>query len=530
MRSHRYKIIIVDDEIRIVQLIKHLISWDTLPLTLIGTANDGLSALELIKEGKPDIVILDIRMPGYNGIELISKAREENPQINFIIVSGYRHFEYAHMAIKFGVEDYLLKPVKEDEINQTLKKIIEKKQNNSRMIEISNDKNIEEFLIEIFQMGNKNAMTLEQCCSRFNLDLKQIHLELILIKNDLNTDELNENERTLLEGKTKTVISNCFDETRIGYCTYISEHGTFLLLNYSDRDEKAIRNYLINIIEGLHSLRDLFSNLNTTIARSGKFDDLQNIQIIMDSLNGMIQDRIFQGIGKILEKRPVGKNRNVKEFLTISIKNEIIKKIGIFDFEGIEQIVQNLFHEVKKESQVSGDFVLALLNELIGTISYQFENQFEITLSQKNKLSTLKVLLKMQSTLQSMVGLTLTYIKTVLLENQQERNTRDDKPIVDAKKYINENFFLPLTLEEVSDSIGISSTYLSSLFKKKTGIGFIDYLTQVRMDEAKELLSDPKRSVTDTASEVGYKDPKHFTKQFKKKVGLSPAEYRKIYY
>ena len=92
----------------------------------MATANDGISALALIEELHPDIVITDIRMPGYDGIELIEKAKALNPRIDFIIISGYRHFNYAQKAIRFGVEDYLLKPLKALEINQTLRKMTEK--------------------------------------------------------------------------------------------------------------------------------------------------------------------------------------------------------------------------------------------------------------------------------------------------------------------------------------------------------------------------------------------------------------------
>ena len=106
------RVIIADDEPKVLLLIKNLIQWEELGLELVATANDGISALEMIEELHPDIVITDIRMPGYDGIELIEKAKALDPRIDFIIISGYRHFNYAQKAIRFGVEDYLLKPLK----------------------------------------------------------------------------------------------------------------------------------------------------------------------------------------------------------------------------------------------------------------------------------------------------------------------------------------------------------------------------------------------------------------------------------
>jgi two-component system response regulator YesN len=120
------RVLIADDEAKVALLIKNLIRWDELGLQLVATAHDGLSALALIEEHRPEIVITDIRMPGYDGIELIERAKRQNPDIDFIIISGYRHFDYAQKAIRFGVEDYLLKPLKAVEINQTLRKMVDK--------------------------------------------------------------------------------------------------------------------------------------------------------------------------------------------------------------------------------------------------------------------------------------------------------------------------------------------------------------------------------------------------------------------
>lgn len=120
------KVLIADDEIKVCQLILHLIDWKAIGLEVAGIVNNGKSAYQFICEKSPDIVITDIRMPNYDGIELIRRSKEQFPDIYFIIISGYSQFEYAHNAIKYGVEDYLLKPLKKKELQSTLNKIIEK--------------------------------------------------------------------------------------------------------------------------------------------------------------------------------------------------------------------------------------------------------------------------------------------------------------------------------------------------------------------------------------------------------------------
>ena len=123
------KVLIADDEIKVSKLILHLVQWEELGMEVIGTVNDGVEAFELILEKQPDIVITDIRMPGMDGIELVEKATKEmesSKKVFFVIISGYSQFEYAQQAVKLGVEDYLLKPIKKKELEAVLHKILSK--------------------------------------------------------------------------------------------------------------------------------------------------------------------------------------------------------------------------------------------------------------------------------------------------------------------------------------------------------------------------------------------------------------------
>ena len=133
-------VLIVDDERAICFLLRKLIHWEELGLTCLGTASSGAEAYRLAREQKPDILITDIQMPGMNGLELIEKVQKEQPDTSFVIVSGYQEFEYAKQAIRFGVEDYLLKPIKENELNAILSRICKKKQESSEVAVLREEK------------------------------------------------------------------------------------------------------------------------------------------------------------------------------------------------------------------------------------------------------------------------------------------------------------------------------------------------------------------------------------------------------
>lgn len=127
------KVIIADDEPKVNLLLQKIVDWEKLGYQIAGTANDGERALQLIEEEKPDVLMTDIRMPGVDGMELIRRAKELRPDLVFIVVSGYRQFEYAQTALKYGVTDYLLKPVNAEELTQLLIRIREEEEKKRRL-------------------------------------------------------------------------------------------------------------------------------------------------------------------------------------------------------------------------------------------------------------------------------------------------------------------------------------------------------------------------------------------------------------
>ena len=131
-----WKVLIADDEKLICRLVQALVDWPSLGMTVAATAENGLDALKLIEECNPDILITDIRMPGCNGLELIRQAKEICPELEIIIISGYAHFEYAQSAISYGVGNYILKPINQQELNETLEKIRKRLQEKERISEM----------------------------------------------------------------------------------------------------------------------------------------------------------------------------------------------------------------------------------------------------------------------------------------------------------------------------------------------------------------------------------------------------------
>ncbi|MBN2627082.1 MAG: response regulator [Spirochaetales bacterium] len=524
MKRTLYKVVIADDEGKIINLIRNLIDWESLPLQLAGTAQDGISAMELIQEVVPDILILDIRMPGYNGIELISRIRNVLPHLSFVIVSGYKHFEYAHNAIKFGVDNYLLKPVKKDELNDTLRKIIQKKSGSHEIAYKSTRDNGDQLLKELLR-GDQEIR------ERVGRQFTEKNHALLLIKNDLNTDQLSDNTEVLLTRKSLPLIEKVFADTGINHLIGEEDKRFYILLNYGEREEKFIRNHVFTLLERHLELREIFPGLTTAAAISSPFmtlDGCAGAKILVDDL---IYNRFVFGTGKMLDEShiiPSGIER--REILTPQVRAELEKRLEILNDNKVRELLDDLQSSICESCTVPGKVIFELAENLLDLIAYNMERFFGLEDSDREKIRQWGKIITIQGTPESLFSRLKSLTHELIEEKRLLGSNREELPIREAKEYINENFFRNISLEDVSDAIGRNPSYLSSLFKKRTGIGFLEYLTQVRMEEAKELLSDKTRSIADTAGEVGYRDTKHFARQFKKIVGLSPTEYRKIYY
>lgn len=532
-----YRVIIADDEPKVSQLIKNLIEWDNLNLELVATATDGITALELIKKHRPDIVITDIRMPGYDGIELIKYAKEVSPNIDFIIVSGYQHFDYAHNAIKYGVKDYLLKPLNKNEINTTLSKMIDKYSERSRqemhhLEDVKKQRN--EFLQNIYLGSDTQAlkkMDLSQINQDYNLSFIEGCYQALIIKPDFEYQPNNQETMRMLLSK----ISKIIDQNLANICSDILwlllEDRIYIIVNYKAENKKAFRKALNNIIDESHLFRDIVKNLTITISIGNAKTSLGDIDKSTGEVKAALADRIVAGSGKIIQYNPeLHMKEPAESIISFEKRRKLIDLIEIFDTAEIRKWIDEIEVEILRLPNVSGQYILDTINEIVEIILYGLKNHANVRTIDKGAINELHEALLMQNNSRAAFEAVNKYVGKILQQIAEDRKNESNRPIKEAQKYINEHYASTVTLEEVSAVIGFNATYFSTLFKKETGMNFLEYVTIVRIKAAKQLLSDSKKSILDISHEVGYNDFKHFTKQFKKVTSLTPSEYRKLYY
>jgi len=490
-----YKVLIVDDESIERKGLTKILNKEFQKALIIQSAENGKKAIEITKTFNPNIVFMDIKMPGMTGIEAMKKIKKFNPDINVVIISAFDSFKYAQEALNNNAYEYLLKPVKREEIIMCLKRLIKREE--KRIKEKMEKRKIVSIKDQSLQFINENIIDYIMTC-----DLDKIKR---IKENEFNTISLESGVSIIIENKrSKEILKVINNFCKSNYENFLfRELPNTIIIFVEDslqNAEKNFRKLFINIkknhskdlniaLTAYNSIDDIYQSYKKNISKiySIDFDEQKYIYPIdlekelMNKINLSLLNDSIEGLDKIYiwleENLKVDKNklRYLIE-LEVFINRELFKKTkDSQDLKPIENHRDNAVDQV---------------------------NFFKIEL--KNKL--------------------IKTIKNIIMNS----NSNLEELINEAKVYINNNYMVDITLESVANEMCISSYYFSKLFKKEAEINFIDYLTNIRIKNAKYMIRNTNKSIKQISKEVGYNDPNYFSRVFKKQTDYSPSKYKKI--
>lgn len=534
------KVMIADDEEKVCRLIYKLIDWDSLDMEVISIAYNGIEALEQIKFFNPDIVITDIRMPGCDGLELIQKSKELNEFVEFIIISGYRHFDYAQSAIKYGVNDYLLKPIKKEELIQTLNKMREKyrkkDENSSReekiklLLEQSKQKIRSSIFMDLLMQQSENEGELEigDINREYQFQFQKGSFQVIIIKIDHNGD-LSKASIEYLGDKASGAALNKLKELCWDIECYFIAGAEYCLLNYEEENKKIIRKQIKALLDEIALQEALFEQVKFTIGIGTAVEDIHKLHWSSRFAEMALEQRLMSGTGKIIEEITI-KNQNIAESpIFFEFNKSLTEAFERMDSIKAKASVCMLKDHLFRQTDLTGHDLIQAAEEVCNIfISCMRNNQIVLkeAYSSINQFRQQAADCSSGEKLFSFLAQTIEEGLRIISEDKKQENSR---PIRTAKLYIQNHYMNPITIEEVSNAAGFSATYFSSLFKKETGSTFLEYLSKIRMAAAKDILKKTNINIAVICEQVGYSDVKYFTKSFKKHTGLKPNEYRKLY-
>lgn len=526
-----YKMLILEDEMWISSLIKTFVKKNFEIISHIICCENGIEALEILSREKPDVALVDINVPLLNGLEVIDQARKQNSQCRFVIITGYKDFDYVHSALKAGVVDYLLKPVDEAELCSVLNRIFDKMQSeqelkntltqNSYLLKV-------QFLKQVFFGQDKNAFTdYQQYGFLFQGNLFQCVI-LKLIHQQLNY--ILPNTLELMYQNITTCASLSFKEYCYDFFCFHQGSLITLVLNPKEMYQYKILKQIDKFFESL--LEHAQSNtLNLSAGISAVHtDDIHSLGTAHQEAFWALNTRIKKGLNKVIQygtDTPDLLPFNTR-LLSDDEQHDFTKYILSQDSVGLERWFHRIIESFENLSHVHDAETLPFLPllEQIADLFCQEINKFNITTVEKNQI------LDKMDICSSTSDLCTAFVEelTQILNHVQQKLSENkiSASISLACQYINDHLSDSLTLESVASYVYLNSTYLSELFKTETGKNFKDYILEKRMELACELLKTSMK-VTEVAARAGYADAKHFSKTFKKYKGISPKEYQRIY-
>lgn len=532
----KIKVFLVEDEVIIRSGVKKSINWEQEGYEFVGEASDGELAYPMILKEKPDILITDIRMPFMDGLELSRLVKKELPDIKILILSGYDEFEYAKKAIKIGVTEYLLKPISAAKLTEVLNAVAEtiRQENEEKnLLETyfaemrENTERDKMRLFEKLLMGDLSMGEILEAGERFGMNLGASCYKIVLFKILANL------ENHVYAEQMVDACSSVEQAASMMEGVYVFQRGVegwaFLLTAQDEKSmEESAKILYQNLKQAMKNYTQLeyFGGIGSTVPRirslkqSFREADRAFAARFVEEANQIISQKEFEksqmeeGL-KMQGVVQIGKSREVlQKFLSNGTREEV----KAFSDAYISRIEEENIRSTMVRQYVVIDVCIVILSfcERISSAN-RLQEEAEELQKMMQKIHSLSEIKK--------------YVVRLLNEAIELRDAESGRRYSDliaaAKKEIENHYMTEeISLNTVAISVGMSPSYFSSIFSKEAGKTFVEYLTEVRIEKAKEFLMCSSMKTSEIGYEVGYKDPHYFSYIFKKVQGCSPKEYR----
>lgn len=527
-----YKILIADDEGIVIEALTFIIEKNFSNQCTIQTAKSGRDAIERAEHFHPDIIFMDIRMPGINGIEAMEEIKATNPSGIFIVLSAYDKFDYARDAMKLGAMCYLNKPLKKDEIVQVLHQAMGKvDQIRERR---SNDLKIREKLeivVPIIENGFVYSMMFEKYHRKDTEEFRKLleireqsGFAMVLRFSDRTKEAGNENpvgisiRMNAQYSRMREIIKDYFScavGAMMGNMVVI--YVPFPMMMEGEEYEKRVA-----IIEKARKMcHELERKLDAHFqAAIGSVYEMENAyESYREAMRSMEYAK-----GVVIHSRDLPFYKNVSSY-PVLLEKELFHSIENGNPHVTECRAEDLFSWMRTEQpDLTQEVRVKILEMVLWAENLEYENNGNIDRFQ-SRSGYLDQIIKARD-YEELRQWFLEKIRDVCYRMKEEKEEMAVDLIRTAKEYIQCNFMRDLSLDEVSEQVQISPYYFSKLFKKETGENFIEYLTKIRIEKAKQLLCESQMTMKEISDAVGYSNPNYFSHTFKKNVGVSPSEYK----
>ncbi|MBP5519267.1 MAG: response regulator [Treponema sp.] len=526
-----YSVFAVDDEPIVLEGIRSKIDWEGSGFVFVGEATDGEIALSMIQELKPDILITDIKMPFMDGLELSSAIKKIQPWIKIIILSGHDEFDYAKKAISIGIEDYLLKPFTPDELLSSLTKTacqIDKER--KQLSDISklreelktNEALIKKDFLNNLVHGSADTNTIMQKCSELGINLLSRYYKVLISK----IESLSGNSQNQQEACSLLNSYSAAWEQAVSFF----HHSNLLVCIFKGSSQQELEESIFHAAETIGHIATKNQDCAVLTAIGKTVEHLSQLKTSYEDAKHILE------LGGTSEQTSENQNRiissddlqhNSLDLLDLKENDPLVDRLkyaGKNDISAIIDESMTLIHNNPGQFQV---FASYLLVDLIFAVSKLVEKL-------GGDIKQLNPEILQRKFIDDAVQDEENFTQKVSQVLNFALNFRDSKMtgkyadvILKAKRYIEENYAdQNTTLTTVAEAVCLSPNHFSTIFSQECKTTFIEYLTNVRLENAKRLMRETDMKGYDIAYECGFSDPHYFSYIFKKNTGLSPREYK----
>lgn len=527
----KYTVLLVDDEEEVIQVIMKKINWEGLGFSVIGYANNGVKALEMVEEFQPDVVMTDIKMPYMDGMELSRHIKTEFPATKILIFTGFDEFEYAKEAVHMEVEEYILKPVNSIDLTNVFTQMKIKLDQ-----EISEKRNIETLKkyyldsLPILQTnfystlieGRIQKKDIERYLSDYQISFAGPYYCCLVIHAS-SADDAPEDIKPLLmfaavQKQSQEVLgkkwnTKCF--SYLGRTILIAQlqnkSGVSELTDDCDRFCKYVRRMV---------------GVDITVGIGKVCEDILELSQSYVSAREAVSYRAIYGAVRAINIQEISpKDADEVESVGDAELANLFKIIRLSTTEKIEKAVDRYLERISVPSKSLQQHHIDIM-ELVSAL-YKFALNNGIAMEElggdMRKLYTRLLDLEPELLRNWLINISRYFSENIVSERSRSRKSF----VLKVKEYVYNNYSdEELSLDKICEVLGMSNSYFSTIFKKETGHTFTTYLTDYRMNEASRLLMETNEKSYIIGKKVGYTDPNYFSYAFKRKFGVSPSKYR----
>ncbi|MBD3919920.1 helix-turn-helix domain-containing protein [Paenibacillus sp. PR3] len=531
-------VIIVDDEILMRIGLKSMIDWESYGFHIVGEAANGKEAMELAQLYMPELIITDIKMPVMDGIELIREASSKLQHCQYVILSCLDEFQYAKEAVRLGAVDYLIKSdIKQQQLLDVLDIV---KQNAEKRMQGNADgilqKHYKEgigFLKETLFKEMFSGFRQEEDIlrSREPLNIRLTPDRMVVVK--LRIDRFEEIKLKYVEQDEKLLryaVLNMLEELipRKWNKELIVESSAeyILVLNVpsdksnSDVGEALAMDRLDDLFTSLTVAMKDFLHITISIGVSGTVPGFGGLRRAYLEADTALKERFFVSQDEVVYYQSLGWKPREDDSFGLSREEEDQFRRMLEDGGDGAAYLEKLRNRLdaggvtERASRKSYIRVLSLITSCYPSVPWfgPGDSPYERLLREER--------------LADVHGIVLEYLKQCQTQNDVLYESRSYAE--QASEMIRQQYAEDISLQSVARQINVNPSYLSRVFKQETGSNFVSFLTEVRMEKAKQLLQNKQMKVYEVADRVGYPNTAYFSKLFKKLMGQTPEEYRSI--